>query len=184
MVSDWAGALGKTAAAAALLGVVAACGGRSAQPVASVQDVDVQLTCSHIDAELAANAARADDLRGERNDNRVRSLSRVPGAIVGSPITAIVLADPSIAIYRELNALSVRNSRLQALQLERGCTPGAPVVVPAAPPSAPAAAVASAPAPLPAAPPPPPRRPQPSQSLQQYEALGPSVDAAPAPAPQ
>lgn len=181
MVSDWAGALGKTAAAAALLGAVAACGGRSAQPVASVQDVDVQLTCSHIDAELAANAARADDLRGERNDNRVRSLSRVPGAIVGSPITAIVLADPSIAIYRELNALSVRNSRLQALQLERGCTPGAPVVVPAAPP---AAAVSSAPAPLPAAPPPPPRQPRPSQSLQQYEALGPSANAAPAPAQQ
>lgn len=107
--------------AVVLCGALAACGGRSAQPVAVVREIDVALTCEHIDAELRANTAREADLRAERVDNRLRTLSRLPGAIIGNPVTAIVLADPSIAIYRELNALDTRNGRLETLRTERTC---------------------------------------------------------------
>lgn len=111
----------RVGAAAALCGVVAACGGRPAQPVAAVRQIDVALTCEHISAEQKANEARAADLRDERVDNRIRTLSRLPGAIIGNPFTAIALADPSIAIYRELNALETRNDRLTAMRTERAC---------------------------------------------------------------
>lgn len=167
---------GKGIAALAAAAMVAACGGRAAQPVAPVATIDAALSCAHIEAELRANAARADDLRGERNTNRLRSLSRVPGALIGNPISAIALADPSIAIYRELGALQLRNTRLGALALERGCGAAAPAgprsvsfgpdgaVASGGPVRAPARGTQAA---APGQEPPPP-----SQSLEAYASVG------------
>lgn len=112
------------AAAAAL--VVAGCGGRSGAPVTPTNELDVALSCAHIEAELAANAARAEDLRAERDRNRLRSVARVPGAVLsGNPLSTVALADPSLAVYRELHALTLRDTRLRSLAIERGCA-GAP----------------------------------------------------------
>lgn len=109
-------------AAAALIAAAAACGGRATQEVAVDRPLDDRLSCVHIDAERRANVDRIADLEEEREANRLRSLTRAPGAVLGNPLTAIALADPSVAIYREIEGLELRNGRLDELAVERGCT--------------------------------------------------------------
>ncbi|MEL6977391.1 MAG: hypothetical protein AAGM38_01775 [Pseudomonadota bacterium] len=117
----WAGRwiLG-AAALTAVLGL-SACGGRVADPVAQRSDLDSRLNCAHLGAEKAANLRRMEDLRDERVDNRIRSVARVPGAIIGNPLSAIALADPSLAIYEEIDALEARNARIDELIAEKNC---------------------------------------------------------------
>lgn len=107
--------------AAALCLALAGCGGRTANPTATANTLDTRLSCAHLSAEKAANLRRLEDLDDERDENRIRSLTRVPGAIIGNPISAIVLADPSLAIYEEEAAIERRNARIDALTAEKAC---------------------------------------------------------------
>lgn len=108
-----------SALGAALL--VAGCGGRAANPVSESSAFDLKLSCAHLDAEAEANSRRIDDLRDERNTNRLRNLTRVPGALIGNPLSALALADTSRAIYVEIDALEARNERLEELKQEKRC---------------------------------------------------------------
>ena len=117
----WARRIGAGVAAGALLIVVAGCGGRPANPTATNSALDARLNCAHLAAEKEANLRRLEDLDDERDANRVRSLTRLPGALIGNPLSAIVLADPSIAIYQEEAALEKRNARIDALIAEKTC---------------------------------------------------------------
>ncbi len=114
-------------AAAALS--VSACGGRKAEPLPIRTDLDPQFNCAQLAAQRSFLVRRIAELEDERNFNRARTLSRLPGAIIGSPISAILLADPSIAVYREIDAAGARDQELERLQEEKGCfveAPGAP----------------------------------------------------------
>ncbi|MCI4664201.1 MAG: hypothetical protein MRY74_05720 [Neomegalonema sp.] len=123
--------IGGLVAVAAIV-ATAGCGGRAAAPVSLETALDAKLDCSQIAAERAFNAKRIEDLEDERNRNRVRSLSRVPGALIGNPLSAIALADLSVAIYREIAALRARDKRLIALEKEKSC--GVKTATPAKPP--------------------------------------------------
>ena len=100
---------------------VAACGGRSADPIAQVSPLDLLLGCGNFQAERKANLARIEDLKGERRDNRMRSAGRVVSGIFGNPFSAAALIDLSTAIYQEIGALEARNERLVELEAEQGC---------------------------------------------------------------
>ena len=132
-------------AASLLCIALAACGGRPSQPVPERTALDDQLSCSHVISEKRKLKARIKDLQDERNENRKRSLARVPGAVVsGNPFSAIFFADPSVAIYKEINAAKRRNRVLDQLLRQKGCiAPAEPVAAPAAePPVVPASAPA------------------------------------------
>lgn len=117
-----------------------ACGGRSANPVSATSNLDGIRECEHLEEEKTANLRRIEDLEDERRDNRVRSATRIPGALIGSPISAIVLADPSLAVYQEIAAFEKRNLRLEELLAEKNCgaapTPAARLQTDNAPPPA------------------------------------------------
>lgn len=120
---------GAAVAAAALVLTLSACGGRKAEPLPLQTALDPQFDCVQLAAQRAFLVRRIADLEDERDFNRARTLSRVPGALIGSPISAILLADPSIAIYREIDAAEARDDELERLQEARGClvqAPGAP----------------------------------------------------------
>lgn len=147
-------------AALAGLGALAGCGGRSTSAVDTTTALDQLFTCDHLDAEYAANIRRMEDLEDERVANRLRNLTRVPGALIGNPLSALALTDLSVAIYREINALERRNARVQEIRYEKDCdghgdtliaappvTPPAPVEEPAAQPVETAAAQPAAPRP-------------------------------------
>ncbi|MEO1293390.1 MAG: hypothetical protein AAFV62_11245 [Pseudomonadota bacterium] len=105
----------------AAVALLTGCGGRAADPVASDNALDFRLTCAHLTAERAANLHRIEDLRDERVDNRIRTATRVPGAIFGNPLSALALADTSRAIYVEIDALQTRNDRIDVLAAEKQC---------------------------------------------------------------
>lgn len=119
----------RAAATLAAAVVLSGCGGRASDPLPLRTDLDPQLDCVQLTAQRSFLVQRIADLEDERADNRARTLSRVPGALIGSPVTAILLADPSIAVYREIDAAEKRDAELARLQSERGCdvaAPGAP----------------------------------------------------------
>lgn len=122
-------------AALLLCGALAACGGRPSRPVPERTALDDQLSCSHIISEKRRLKARIKDLQDERNENRKRSLARVPGAVVsGNPFSAIFFADPSVAIYKEINAAKRRNRVLDQLLRQKGCiAPPTDVTIPQEP---------------------------------------------------
>ena len=109
------------AAAAALVGTLAACGGRATQLPPTTTELDPKLDCRQVVAEQNFIRKRIKDLEDERRQNTVRTLSRVPGALIGSPLSAIALADPSVAIYREIDAWNARNRQLIRLYTEKDC---------------------------------------------------------------
>lgn len=113
---------GAALAAAALALGLSGCGGRPANTVTTQNNLDGRLSCAHLGAEKKANLRRMEDLRDERVDNRIRSVSRIPSALVsGNPFSLIVFADPSTAIYREIDALERRNQRIDQLTTEKSC---------------------------------------------------------------
>lgn len=129
---------GRVLPGAAVLGsalLLAACGGRAADPVLNQSPFDMRLSCAHVAAERAANVRRIEDLRDERNFNRVRNLTRVPGAILGNPLTALALVDTSRAVYVEIDALEKRNGQLDRLEVEKACGVQAVAAAPEAPPA-------------------------------------------------
>ena len=109
-------------AAVVLCAALSACGGRVANPVPERTALDAELSCRHVIAEKRKLKKRVADLRHERKANRRRSLTRVPGAVVsGNPFSAIFFADPSVAIYKEINAAGRRQRVLDQLLREKGC---------------------------------------------------------------
>ncbi len=105
---------------------VSACGGRAANPVTQRQAVDQQVTCRNLADQKKFNETRIADLEDERVDNRIRTLARVPGALIGSPIAAVALADTSRAVYLEIEALEQRNLEIERQRAARDCdAPGA-----------------------------------------------------------
>lgn len=109
-------------AATALTAGLAGCGGRTSHPVTAQSQLDARLSCAHLGAEEEANMRQIEDLRDERVENRIRSASRIPGALLsGNPFSLIFLADPSTAIYDEISALERRNQRIEQLVFDKKC---------------------------------------------------------------
>lgn len=110
---------------------LAGCGGRAANPVVTSQALDQRLDCDNLRNQKAFNVKRIEDLEDERVANRTRSLARVPGAIVGNPISAIALADTSRAIYVEIDALEARNQEIDRQLASAECAaPATPAPAP------------------------------------------------------
>ncbi|MEL6317766.1 MAG: hypothetical protein AAFR16_09045, partial [Pseudomonadota bacterium] len=118
-MTSWT-ALGTAAGLTAAL-FLAGCGGRAANPVQEKRALDTQASCSNLEDQKSFNTQRIADLRDERVENRKRSLSRLPGAIIGNPISAIALADTSRAIYTEIEALEKRNIEIDRQYASRSC---------------------------------------------------------------
>lgn len=110
----------RTVALIAVL-ALAGCGGRATRLPQVERPLDGLLNCSQIVSERAFIEKRIEDLDDERNTNTARTASRIPGAIIGTPVTAIILADPSIAIYREIEAWKARDAGLAARYDEMEC---------------------------------------------------------------
>jgi hypothetical protein len=106
--------------------LLAACGGRVAAPVAAVNSFDGQLSCSHLQAEYAANRQRVIDLVGEQGEKGQNNI----GLLLVSPL----FLDFSSTIKTELKAIQSRDERLAGLAGARGC-PGLTAVSPPPAPS-------------------------------------------------
>jgi hypothetical protein len=90
-----------------LVGAMAGCGGRTAQPVALTTPVDSALSCDHLRAEHRVNLARIADLGGERQNAQTNNV----GMLVVSPL----FLDLSQSERRETEALVARNQVLEHL---------------------------------------------------------------------
>jgi len=90
-----------------LVGTLAGCGGRTAQPVALTTPMDSQLSCDHLRAEHSVNLARIADLGGERQNAQTNNV----GMFVANPL----FLDLSQSERREIDALTARNQVLDRL---------------------------------------------------------------------
>ena len=101
-----------------LMTVLVACGGRSAQPVASVRATDEALTCDHIKAEGEVNLERIEGLVGEGELATAQNV----GFLLAAPIISLPLfLDLGSAEKDEIKALETRNQRLAELGSAKGC---------------------------------------------------------------
>lgn len=98
---------------AAFAALLAACGGRVANPVALDSGFDDRLSCAHLAGERANNVKRLSELTGEGEDRIENNL----GLLVTSPL----FLDFSDTLKREAEALIARNERLSALMDEKNC---------------------------------------------------------------
>ncbi len=96
-----------------LLAFVAACGGRTANPVQEKRAIDASLSCDHLTAEKQVNEARMLDLAGEEGAKHERNA----GMLFVSPL----FLDLSDAEKRESDALIARNRHLNGEIERRGC---------------------------------------------------------------
>ena len=109
-------------AAAACL-AVAACAGRDAQPIATVQPQDAYSDCSMINAEIQANNSRAQALASEQNAKVVQN---VAAGVVGIVVWPVWFAmDAKGAAGTDAAALQARQEYLVNLAGQR-CGAGAP----------------------------------------------------------
>lgn len=102
---------------------LAACAGRDAQPVLTVQEQDTRSDCAMINAEIQANNARAQGLASEQNG---RIAQNVAAGVVGVFIWPVLFAmDMKGAASTEAGQLNARQEYLANLAAQR-CAPGAP----------------------------------------------------------
>ncbi len=92
---------------------VAACGGRVAKPVLMETALDARLSCEHLQGELANNEKRLAELQGEKKESSRNNA----GFLVTSPL----FLDTQGTFKKETEALGLRNERLKALMVEKGC---------------------------------------------------------------
>ena len=112
---------------------LAACAGRDAQPIATVQPQDAYSDCAMINAEILANNQRAEALASEQNAKIVQN---VAAGVVGVVVWPVWFAmDAKGAASTDAAALQARQQYLSGLAAQR-CAPAAPP--PAAATSAPA----------------------------------------------
>ncbi|MEM1277940.1 MAG: hypothetical protein AAGH74_15560 [Pseudomonadota bacterium] len=95
------------------LAVIAACGGRQANPVAQQRDIDSQLTCVHLSGERSFNDARIEDLLGELKASDQNNFA----LLVVSPL----FIDLSDSERTEIQALHSRSEELDRLLAEKNC---------------------------------------------------------------
>ena len=104
-----------------LLLSLAACAGRSAQPVTEVRSHDDALGCDHIEAEARVNLRRVESLVGERDAAQGRNVA----FMLLMPIVAVpFFMDLSSTEQEEIQALEARNKRLAKLAEEKDCDLG------------------------------------------------------------
>lgn len=100
--------------------VVAACGGRTANPVSIVRATDGQLSCSLMSAEIETNNQRARTLAKERDDARTKNaLIGTAGVLLFWP--ALFALDLKPAEKQEIGALRDRNGHLGRLMQSKSC---------------------------------------------------------------
>lgn len=92
---------------------LAACGGRVAQPVNTVREIDSKLSCAHLKAERVNNDFRITELTGERSESVRDNL----GMLISSPL----FLDMKNSEKTESQALLRRNTRLTLLMLGADC---------------------------------------------------------------
>jgi hypothetical protein len=116
--------------------VLAACAGRDAQPVATVQPQDAYSDCSMINAEIQANNGRAQALASEQN---AKIAQNVAAGVVGIVVWPVWFAmDAKGAAGTEAAALQARQEYLVNLAGQR-CASRPPQSRIAAPPPPPPA---------------------------------------------
>jgi hypothetical protein len=120
----------RTARLAAFAGVavmLAACAGRTANPVTTVQAYDATLSCPQISAEIAGNDDKAKQLMAEKHSahNRNVAIGVVGGLLFWPALFALDLSD---AEKVEMEALRTRDGYLANMMAQRGC--GDPAAVP------------------------------------------------------
>lgn len=119
---------------AIMCAAVAACAGREAQPIATVQPQDATSDCAMVQAEIQANNKRAEALASEENG---RLAQNVAAGVVGVVVWPVLFAmDTKGAAKVEAGQLQGRQQYLTELAAIR-CAPPPP---PQSPPSAAAAA--------------------------------------------
>jgi hypothetical protein len=107
--------------------VLAACAGRTASPVTTVQAYDATLSCPQISAEIAGNEDKAKQLMAEKNSAHNRNIAiGVVGGLLFWP--ALFTLDLSDAEKVEMEALRTRDGYLANMMAQRGC--GDPTAVP------------------------------------------------------
>jgi hypothetical protein len=108
---------------------LAACAGRDAQPIATVQPQDTQSDCAMITAEIQANNRRAEALASEQ---KMKVAQNVAAGVVGIVVWPVWFAmDAKGAAGTEAAALQSRQEYLSNLAAQRSAQP-APARAPAA----------------------------------------------------
>jgi hypothetical protein len=107
--------------------MLAACGGRPASPVATVQPADDKMNCQLLQAEFGSNESRARTLAGEKTEAEQQNAAKVAGVLlVGLP--ALLTVDTQKTEETEIRALNERNDYLARLMATKAC-PNAPAPV-------------------------------------------------------
>jgi hypothetical protein len=110
--------------------VLAACAGRDAAPVATVQPQDAYSDCSMINAEIQANNKRADELASEQN---TKVAQNVAAGVVGIVVWPVWFAmDAKGAASTDAAALKARQEYLVSLAGQR-CAGARPPIAPPPP---------------------------------------------------
>lgn len=99
--------------------VLASCAGRTPEPVAIVQPVDVSLTCADIIAEIKANNGQIQQLSKEQD---WKVTQNVVAGVVGLVVPILWFGmDFQGAATKEEFALNQRQERLSNLLIEKQC---------------------------------------------------------------
>jgi hypothetical protein len=96
---------------AVLLTFLAACGGRVSRPVAATNDYDDRLSCEQLKGEKAVNAARVQDLVGEKKQAENNNI----GMLLVDPM----FLDLSDSERKEMRAFAERDKVLDKLIQEK-----------------------------------------------------------------
>jgi hypothetical protein len=107
---------------------LAACAGRDAAPVATVQQQDAYSDCSMINAEIQANNRRAEELSSEQNTKVVQNVAAGVAGIVVWPVWFAM--DAKGAASTDAAALKARQEYLMNLAAQRCAGGQRPPVAP------------------------------------------------------
>ena len=94
-------------------GLLAACGGRTSHPVEATTAHDDQLSCDHLQAELAVNSRHIEDLRAEKDSDENNNI----GILVTTPLWM----DFSDSEDKEIQGLQNRNAVLSDIIARKHC---------------------------------------------------------------
>jgi len=103
----------QSVAAVSLCIALSACGGRVAQPVGTVTNLDTRLSCSHLSGEYNNHDKRLVELVGEERNRGRDNL----GILLASPL----FLDLSTTLKDEVEAINLRQDKLIELMKVKGC---------------------------------------------------------------
>lgn len=102
------------------LPLAAACAGRDAHPVTTIQPHDTYLSCEQIQGEITGNGQKVKDLVEEKEDARSANVAvGVVGGLLFWP--ALFALDTSDSEDTEIAALRQRSVHLQQVYFQKGC---------------------------------------------------------------